>query len=105
MFKGCASKQLNVSSRPRKSQRDQKNGRRRSSRQLQDSVTDALVRPLLVQGEAASGVKEYVESRGLAQISDPAVIGKMLDRILEGHPEQLDQFRSGKTKIQGFFSG
>ena len=58
-----------------------------------------------LQGEATAGVKEYVEERGLAQISDPQVIGRMLDSILEGHPEQLAQFRSGKTKIQGFFSG
>lgn len=29
----------------------------------------------------------------------------MLDKILEAHPDQLESFRAGKTKIQGFFSG
>lgn len=58
-----------------------------------------------MQGEAADGLKAYVEHKGLAQISDPAVIGEMLDRIIEAQPEQLEQFRAGKTKLQGFFSG
>ena len=58
-----------------------------------------------MQGEASEGVKEYVESRGLAQISDPAQIGEMLDSIIQAHPKELEQFRSGKTKIQGYFSG
>ena len=57
------------------------------------------------QGEGASGVKAYVEEKGLAQISDPAQIGKMLDSIIEAHPKELESFRSGKTKIQGYFSG
>ena len=57
------------------------------------------------QGEAEGGVKEYVESKGLAQISDPAQIGEMLDSIIQANPKQLEQFRSGKTKLQGYFSG
>lgn len=58
-----------------------------------------------MQGEASEGLKAYVESKGLAQISDPVAIGEMLDRIIAAQPEQLEQFRAGKTKLQGFFSG
>ena len=57
------------------------------------------------QGKANGGVKEYVTSKGLAQISDPEQIGEMIDKIISDHPDQLQQFRSGKTKVQGFFSG
>ena len=60
---------------------------------------------MLSQGEANEGVKEYVESKGLAQISDPDQIGEMLDSIIQANPKQLEQFRSGKTKLQGYFSG
>jgi Asp-tRNA(Asn)/Glu-tRNA(Gln) amidotransferase B subunit len=59
----------------------------------------------LIQGAADGGVKEYVESQGLAQISDTSQIGEMLDKIIEAHPKELEQFRSGKTKIKGYFSG
>ena len=50
-------------------------------------------------------MKAYVEEKGLAQISDPVQIGQMLDSIIEAHPKELESFRSGKTKIQGYFSG
>lgn len=60
---------------------------------------------IAMQGEGASGVKAYVEKQGLAQISDPAQIGQMLDSIIEAHPKELESFRAGKTKIQGYFSG
>lgn len=58
-----------------------------------------------MQGKAEGAVKEYVTSKGLAQISDPEQIGAMIDSIIESHPDQLQQFRSGKTKVQGFFQG
>jgi aspartyl-tRNA(Asn)/glutamyl-tRNA(Gln) amidotransferase subunit B len=58
-----------------------------------------------MQGAANGGVKEYVESQGLAQISDTSQIGEMLDSIIKAHPKELEQFRAGKTKIQGYFSG
>ena len=57
------------------------------------------------QGKATNGVKQYVEKKGLAQISDPQAIGEMLDSIISAHPDELQQFRSGKTKVQGYFSG
>ena len=41
----------------------------------------------------------------MVQISDPEVIGKWVDRVLEENPGQLEQFRGGKTKLQGFFAG
>ena len=58
-----------------------------------------------MQGEAADGVRGYVDAQGLAQISDPAQIGKMLDAIIAQHPAERDQFRSGKKKLQGYFQG
>ena len=58
-----------------------------------------------MQGDGASGVGKYVQDKGLAQISDLGKIGEMLDGIIEAHPKELESFRSGKTKIQGYFSG
>lgn len=50
-------------------------------------------------------MREYVEKKGMAQISDPVQIGQMLDKIIAEHPDELQQFRAGKTKLQGYFSG
>lgn len=40
-----------------------------------------------------------------AQIADPAAIEAMVDQVLADNPKQLEQYRSGKTKLQGFFAG
>ncbi|KAH8500150.1 hypothetical protein H0E87_015406, partial [Populus deltoides] len=38
-------------------------------------------------------------------IVDPAEIEKMVDKVLSENPNQLEQYRAGKTKIQGYFAG
>jgi aspartyl-tRNA(Asn)/glutamyl-tRNA(Gln) amidotransferase subunit B len=43
--------------------------------------------------------------RGLAQISDPAVIREAALRVLERNATQVAQFRSGTTKVFGFLVG
>jgi len=72
---------------------------------LSEIASIRLSECLLLQGVGNGGVKDYVESQGLAQISDTTQIGEMLDSIIQAHPKELEQFRSGKTKIQGYFSG
>ena len=66
------------------------------------------VLPALLKGEAeneSGGVKAFVESRGLVQISDPAALQAIVDKVLSDNPKQLEQYRGGKTKLQGFFVG
>jgi aspartyl-tRNA(Asn)/glutamyl-tRNA(Gln) amidotransferase subunit B len=46
-----------------------------------------------------------IERMGLVQVSDVSSLGAMIDKIIEENPKQLDQFRSGKTKVLGFFVG
>jgi aspartyl-tRNA(Asn)/glutamyl-tRNA(Gln) amidotransferase subunit B len=50
-------------------------------------------------------VEEYVKSRGLVQLSDPAAIEAMVNKVLADNPKQLEQYRAGKTKLQAFFVG
>jgi aspartyl-tRNA(Asn)/glutamyl-tRNA(Gln) amidotransferase subunit B len=38
-------------------------------------------------------------------ISDPAAIGALVEQLLAGHPAEVEAFRGGKTKLQGFFVG
>ncbi len=46
-----------------------------------------------------------VEARGLKQISDSSALEKVLDEILAKNPGQVDEYRSGKEKVFGFFVG
>ncbi|GLC45258.1 hypothetical protein PLESTB_000719600 [Pleodorina starrii] len=63
------------------------------------------VLPDLLQGKGNKGVRAHIEKRGLLMISDEAAIGAMVDKILEANQKQLQEFRSGKTKLQGYFEG
>ncbi len=49
--------------------------------------------------------KQIVEEKGLVQISDPAVIGPIVDDIMAKNPENVEKFRAGNTKLLGFFVG
>jgi len=39
------------------------------------------------------------------QITDPVEIEKMVDKAIADNPKQVEQYRGGKTKLQGFFAG
>ncbi|XP_057415080.1 glutamyl-tRNA(Gln) amidotransferase subunit B, chloroplastic/mitochondrial-like [Lotus japonicus] len=57
---------------------------------------------LLAKG---GSVKELIEKKDLVQIADPAEIEKMVDKVIAENPKQVEQYRGGKTKLQGFFAG
>lgn len=61
--------------------------------------------PELLEGKANKGVKAFVESKGLLQISDETVISSMVAQVLASNPKELSDYRGGKTKLQGFFQG
>jgi aspartyl-tRNA(Asn)/glutamyl-tRNA(Gln) amidotransferase subunit B len=55
--------------------------------------------------EKGGSPKAIVEQRGLGMISDPAAITAIVEELLAAHPEEVEAFRGGKTKLQGFFVG
>ena len=38
-------------------------------------------------------------------ISDPDAITSIVDELLAAHPAEVEAFRGGKNKLQGFFVG
>ena len=46
-----------------------------------------------------------VERLGLSQIADPAFIRDAARQVIEAHPQQVEQYRGGKTQIFGFLVG
>ena len=49
--------------------------------------------------------KSIVESRGLMQISDPAVIEPIIDDIIASNPQNVQKYKEGNKKLLGFFVG
>jgi len=49
--------------------------------------------------------KAIVEKKGLMQVSDESVIEKIIDEILANNQGQVEQYKSGKQQVFGFFVG
>ncbi|PON94874.1 Aspartyl/glutamyl-tRNA(Asn/Gln) amidotransferase, subunit B /E [Trema orientale] len=63
-------------------------------------VVGLILFELLAKGGTVKGI---IEEKDL--IADPLEIEKMVDKVLSENPKQLEQYRGGKTKLQGFFAG
>ncbi|OGT77740.1 MAG: hypothetical protein A3G71_07220 [Gammaproteobacteria bacterium RIFCSPLOWO2_12_FULL_38_14] len=50
-------------------------------------------------------VDSIIEKRNLRQVTDGGAIEKMIDTVLAAHPEQVQQYRSGKERVFGFLVG
>jgi len=46
-----------------------------------------------------------IEAKGLRQITDSSAIEAVVDEIMAANPAQVEQYRSGKEKVFGFFVG
>ena len=62
---------------------------------------DVLVQ-MFKSGETAAAI---VEKRGLVQVSDTGEIDRVIDEVLTANAAQVDQYRSGKEVLFGFFVG
>ena len=46
-----------------------------------------------------------VEEKGLKQITDDKAIDKMIERVLQVNPSQVEEYKGGKEKVLGFLVG
>ena len=69
---------------------------------ISNKIGKDILPELLEKGGSA---KAIVALKGLVQISDPSVIESAVDEIIAAFPDELAQFKSGKTKMLGFFVG
>jgi len=49
--------------------------------------------------------EQIVQDKGLTQMSDEGALVALVREIISANPEQLQQYREGKTKVIGFFVG
>ena len=79
--------------------------------ELVDLITDGTI-----SGKIAKGVFEsmaqngkaasvIIEEQGLKQVSDVTELTKVIDQVLSTHTDEVNQYKSGKEKVFGFFVG
>ncbi|MGE3759280.1 MAG: Asp-tRNA(Asn)/Glu-tRNA(Gln) amidotransferase subunit GatB, partial [Pseudobdellovibrionaceae bacterium] len=49
--------------------------------------------------------ESVVKEKGLVQITDTSAIEKIIDNVIAANPQQTADYRSGKTKLFGYFVG
>jgi len=69
---------------------------------ISGKIAKEVLPELLANGGSA---KALVESKGLIQMSDEGELAAIIDQILAANPDKVEEFRAGKTKLQGFFVG
>ncbi len=68
------------------------------SGRIAKTVFDAML-----DGEGAPDA--IVSARSLKQLTDDGAVEAAVRSVVDAHPEQVAQFRAGKTKVKGFFVG
>ena len=69
---------------------------------ISGKIAKDLLPKLLSEGGSP---KQAIETAGVTQISDSATLEVVIDEVIAGNPKELEQYRSGKTKLLGFFVG
>lgn len=69
---------------------------------ISGKIAKELFDDMLETGERASVL---VEKKGLKQVSNADELEKIIDQIILDNPGQVEQFKSGKDKLFGFFVG
>ena len=55
--------------------------------------------------ESGENPKKIIETKGMKQQSDPKELEKIINEILTKNKDKVDQYKSGKEKLFGFFVG
>jgi aspartyl-tRNA(Asn)/glutamyl-tRNA(Gln) amidotransferase subunit B len=79
--------------------------------QLIDSISSGVIsgrtakEVFEVMKETGEEPNKIIESKGLQQKSDPKELEAIIDKILADNKDKVDQYKSGKDKLFGFFVG
>ena len=55
--------------------------------------------------ESSQNADSIIKAKGLVQVSDPKEIEKIVADIIRENPDQVTEFKAGKTKVMAFFIG
>ncbi|MTW19530.1 Asp-tRNA(Asn)/Glu-tRNA(Gln) amidotransferase subunit GatB [Allochromatium palmeri] len=74
---------------------------------IQDGTVSGKLAKQVFEGMWSGGgeADAVIEAQGLKQITDTGAIEALIDGIITANPTQVEQYRSGKDKVFGFFVG
>lgn len=75
--------------------------------QIQEGVISGKIAKevFLLMWETGRDAASLIEEHGLKQVSDDGAILKVVDKVLEDNPKMVEDYKSGKDKLFGFFVG
>ena len=79
--------------------------------QLIDSISSGVIsgrtakEVFEIMKETGDEPKSIIESKNLQQQSDPKELETIIDKVLESNKDKVEQYKSGKDKLFGFFVG
>ena len=79
--------------------------------QLIDSISSGVIsgrtakEVFEIMKESGEEPNKIIESKGLQQKSDPKELEKIIEKILTENNVKVEQYKSGKDKLFGFFVG
>ncbi|MBF0593911.1 MAG: Asp-tRNA(Asn)/Glu-tRNA(Gln) amidotransferase subunit GatB [Candidatus Omnitrophica bacterium] len=74
---------------------------------VEDGTVSNLAGKEILAEVVATGrkIEDIIKEKGLTQVSDEALIGKIVDEIILKNPQVVEQVRSGKANAAGFLVG
>jgi glutaminyl-tRNA synthetase len=77
------------------------------AKMVDEATISSKIAKQVFEEMAASGDDPavIVETKGLVQISDPAVIGPVIDEVIANNPDNVAKYKDGNKKLFGFFVG
>lgn len=71
-----------------------------------NTISSAMAKKLMpTLLEKGGSPEKLVEEQGLTQITDEGALKAMIQKVLDANPKNLEEYRSGKDKLFGFFVG
>jgi aspartyl-tRNA(Asn)/glutamyl-tRNA(Gln) amidotransferase subunit B len=70
------------------------------------TVSGSMGRKVLGQMiDSGKKAREIIEKEGLSQVQDSDELTAWVDSVMEENPEEVDRYRSGETRLMGYFVG
>ncbi len=71
-----------------------------------ETITGKIAKDVFIaMWEGQGSVDEIIENQDLKQMTDITVIESIIDKVIANNSTQVEQYRSGNTKLLGFFVG
>ena len=70
--------------------------------EISSKIAKTVFAEMLDSGKTPNTI---IEEKDLKQITDEKELGRIVEELLASNPQQVKQYREGKTKVIGFFVG